>query len=142
MKKNVSLVVCTLLLVLLSCSRKPDDAGVVYEYVERDAELSEFLQDKIGGWAEEGKSCYGILALVDGQGNMVDGAVIKAKIIRFKGDSVKMRSLVDLKLREVEGCDKMGISRGQTWWETEGDIFQTEEEAQQYLGDVLGKVLE
>lgn len=140
MNKFLLHTTAVILLVALSCTRKPDDAGVVYEYVEKKAELSAELQEQIGSWAEEGTSCYGILALIDGEGVMQEGAVIHAKIIRFRGDSVKMKSLENIKLREVEGCDQMGIKKGETWWETEGDIYQTEEEAAEKLTAALEKL--
>ncbi len=140
MKQFLSLVAFSLLLVLFSCSGKNKDAGVIYEYVEEIPELSEALKEQIGSWAEEGASCYGILALVDGQGEIQEGSVIKAKLIRFNGDSVKMKSMVSVKLREVEGCDKMGISKGETWWETERDIFLTEEEAAVVLAERMDKL--
>jgi hypothetical protein len=140
MKQLLSLLTFAVLMLLFSCSGKNKDAGVDYGYVEKVPELSAELQERIGSWAEEGAACYGILALLDGEGEVQEGAVIKAKLIRFRGDSIKMKSLVDLKLREVEGCDKMGISRGETWWETEGDIYLTEEEAAVQLAAAMDKV--
>lgn len=128
-----------MLALMLSCSgnKKPD---VVYNYEEKTTELSDALRQKIGSWAEEGMDCYGILALIDNQGVIQEGSVIKARILQFNGDSVKMRSLESRKLREVEGCDQMGISRGDTWWETEGDVFRTAEEAQAKLNKALSGV--
>jgi hypothetical protein len=140
MKQFLSLVIFSLLMVLASCTGKNKDAGVIYEYIEEIPQLSEALQERIGSWAEEGAACYGILALIDGDGAIQEGSVIKAKLIRFNGDSVKMKSMVNIKLREVEGCDKMGISKGETWWETEGDIFLTEEEAAKILVDRMDKL--
>ena len=140
MKQVLSIIGFSLMLVLFSCSGKPKDADVIYNYVEEIPALSDELQERIGSWAEQGANCYGILALVDGNGVIQEGAVIKAKIIRFKGDSVKMKSLVGIQLREVEGCDKLGIAKGATWWETEGDIFLTEAEAAEQLAMALDKV--
>lgn len=138
--KNVPTIITFVVFILaVSCSGKKEPE-VVYEYQEKTYELSDELQEKIGSWAEEGMSCYGILALVDKEGVIQEGSVIKARILRFNGDSVKMRSLESKQLREVEGCDQMGISRGETWWETAGDIYRTEEEAQAQLDEALSKV--
>ena len=139
MNKIAKLIAFAALILTISCSGKKEP-DVIYEYTEKQTELSAELQEKIGDWAREGMDCYGILALVDKEGVIQEGSVIKARILRFNGDSVKMRSLESRKLREVEGCDKMGISRGETWWETAGDIYQTQEEAQAQLDDVLAKV--
>lgn len=139
MKKVSRLIAIATLLLLVSCAGKKEP-DVVYEYQEKQNELSAELQEQIGSWAEEGMSCYGILALVDKEGVIQEGSVIRARILRFNGDSVKMRSLESKQLREVEGCDKMGISRGETWWETAGDVYQTEEEAQAKLDEALSKI--
>lgn len=139
MKNVPTLIAFVAMILVVSCSGNKDPE-VVYEYQEKTYELSDELQEKIGSWAEEGMSCYGILALVDKEGVIQEGSVIKARILRFNGDSVKMRSLESKQLREVEGCDQMGISRGETWWETEGDIYRTEEEAKARLDEALSKV--
>jgi len=139
MKNVQTLIAFFAMILVVSCSGKKEPE-VVYEYQEKTYELSDELQEKIGSWAEEGMSCYGILALVDKEGVIQEGSVIRARILRFNGDSVKMRSLESKQLREVEGCDQMGISRGETWWETAGDIYRTEEEAQAQLDEALSKV--
>ncbi|MDF1572988.1 MAG: hypothetical protein P1P82_15375 [Bacteroidales bacterium] len=139
MKNLPTLIAFVAMILVVSCSGKKE-TDVVYEYQEKTYELSDELQEKIGFWAEEGMSCYGILALVDQDGVIQEGSVIKARILRFNGDSVKMRSLESKQLREVEGCDQMGISRGETWWETEGDIYRTKVEAQARLDEALSKV--
>lgn len=138
--KNVSTLFALVALILMAGCSGNKEPDVVYEYQEKNYELSDALQKQIGSWAEEGMSCYGILALVDKEGVIQEGSVIRARILRFNGDSVKMRSLESKQLREVEGCDKMGISRGDTWWETAGDIYQTEEEAQAKLDEALSKI--
>jgi len=139
MKNVQTLIAFFAMILVVSCSGKKEPE-VVYVYQEKTYELSDELQEKIGSWAEEGMSCYGILALVDKEGVIQEGSVIRARILRFNGDSVKMRSLESKQLREVEGCDQMGISRGETWWETAGDIYRTEEEAQAQLDEALSKV--
>jgi hypothetical protein len=139
MKNVQTLIAFFAMILVVSCSGKKEPE-VVYEYQEKTYELSDELQQKIGSWAEEGMSCFGILALVDKEGVIQEGSVIRARILRFNGDSVKMRSLESKQLREVEGCDQMGISRGETWWETAGDIYRTEEEAQAQLDEALSKV--
>jgi len=144
MKKTVAFISIVLIITSFGCKNENKNSSEGdYTYVEKSQKMSDALEKKIGSWAEQGSDCYGILALTDGQGMVQDGAVIKAKILMFKGDSVKMKSMVDIKLKEVEGCNKMGISKGQTWWETEGDIFRTEEEASEYLSTVLsGSIIE
>ncbi len=140
MKQLFSILFLLVTTLLISCnpssSKKPDSA---YNYKEENIVLNEKLQQRIGDWAEEGKVCYGLVVLVNPQGVYEDGAVVKARIQRIKSDSVKMKSLETINLAEVEGCSKMGISAGDTWWETEGDLFQTREDAEKYLSGILKK---
>jgi hypothetical protein len=141
MKRSVWIPLIIVIVLLSGCnpssSKKPDK---IYQYKEEEkVVLNDKLQERIGDWAEEGMVCYG-LAVLRRQGvGYVDGAVIKARILRIKSDSVKMKSLETVNLAEVEGCTKMGISAGDVWWETEGDLFQTREAAQEYLSGILKK---
>lgn len=134
MKHLFSILIFLAISVFVGCnsSNKPN-AGETYQYVEETAELSDALKQKIGDWAKEGVICYGIVALQDTDGSLVFGKPVKAKIMRIKPDSLKMKSLGNVNLSENEGCDKIGISYGDKWWETEGDIFKTKEEAEDYL---------
>ncbi len=127
--------VCTLFISCNSSSKSnPDET---YEYIEETVELNDFLKQRIGDWAEEGLICYGVVVLVDSDGTIKDGAPVKSKIVRIKSDSIKMKSLEDINLSEVSGCDKIGISRGENWWETEGDLFKTREEAEAFLLGII-----
>ncbi|MCF8380699.1 MAG: hypothetical protein K9H49_14090 [Bacteroidales bacterium] len=138
MKNVFSLLTIAVFAFLISCnSNNKANSEEIYEYVEESAELNEQLSKRVGDWIEEGLTCYGILAIIDGNGVMQEGQVIKAKVIRIKSDSIKMKSLEDINLREVEGCNKLGISNGETWWETEGDLFKTMEEAEDFLTKAL-----
>lgn len=138
MKHLFSLLTISIFALLISCnSNKKANSDEVYEYVEQSTELNEHLAARVGDWIEEGLTCYGILALVDAKGVIQEGQVIKAKVVRIKSDSIKMKSLESINLREVEGCDKLGISNGETWWEEEGDLFKTKEEAEEFLSKVL-----
>ncbi len=60
---------------------------------------------------------------------------MKAKVTTILSDSIKMKALEAVSLAEVKGCTKMGLAKGETWWETEGDLFKTREEALKWLGD-------
>ncbi len=133
--------VITLAAILLSgCNPSSSKkAGEVYEYEEESAVLNDDLQQRIGSWAEEGIICYGLVVLVNPDGGYEDGAVIQARILRIKSDSIRMKSLETINLAEVEGCTKMGISAGDKWWESEGDLFKTREEAEKYLSGILEK---
>ena len=138
MKHLISLIVIAFFILSISCnSGRKTDSDEIYNYVENTAELNDLLKERIGEWAEEGLICYGILVLIDTDGTIQEGAVIKAKILRIKSDSIKMKSLESINLREVVDCDKLGISKGETWWESEGDLFLEIGDAEEFLANAL-----
>jgi len=104
-----------------------------YEYVEKKEELTGVLKQKIGDWAKEGKICYGVVVTTDSKGKAGYGKPVKAKIIKIESSRIKMKSLEDLNLGEAKGCSKLSFSSGETWWETDGDLFKTREEAINFL---------
>ena len=137
MKHLFSILTFSVLALFISCnSSHKSNPDEIYEYVEETVELNDFLKQKIGDWAEEGVICYGIVVLIDSDGVIKGGAPVKSKILRIKSDSIKMKSLEDINLSEVSGCDKIGISRGDNWWETEGDLYKTREEAMAFFSKI------
>ncbi len=134
MKHLFSILAISVFIFFISCNSNPkSNPDEIYEYIEETVELNDSLKQRIGDWAEEGVICYGIIVLLDSDGTIKNGAPVKSMILRIKSDSIKMKSLEDINLSEVSGCEKLGISRGTTWWETEGDLFKNREEAEAFL---------
>ena len=79
--------------------------------------------------------CYGCVVALDENKNPIEGKPVKVKIIQIRSDALELKSLqnVSVGIGETHGCTKMGISKGEKWWETEGDIFKTKEEAESFL---------
>ncbi len=137
MKKLISVVILLFAFSLSGCNSKgKSDKEVTYEYQEVDVDLNAELKARIGSWAKQGIECYGVLVALDGDGLPRVGMPIKAKIVRIKKDQIKMKSLANVNFGPQQGCTKMGISSGETWWETEGDLFQTKEEAEAFLNQL------
>lgn len=133
-KKWISIFVLLLVIAINGCnSGGKSDKETIYEYSEPNIELNAALKAKIGDWAEKGVECYGIILAVDSNGLPEMGLPIKAKIIRIKENKLKMKALEKVNLGPKEGCSKMGIAYGETWWETDGDFFQTKEKAEKFL---------
>jgi hypothetical protein len=82
---------------------------------------------------KEGITCYGVVVGIDKDGKPLYGKPVKAKVVNIKGNEVKMKALESVSLAEVKGCTKMGIKKNETWIEKEADLFQTEEEAINFL---------
>lgn len=134
MKRTAFIIILISGALMMSCrSGKKSDEIKNYTYQEPSKKLNARLQEKLGGWLEEGIVCYGLVVSVDGNGKIVKGLPVKAKVVTVMSDSLKMKALEKVSLAEIKGCTKMGLSKGETWWEKEGDLFKTQEEAVSYL---------
>jgi len=100
---------------------------------EVDVKLNDALQKRIGTWAKDGAECYGLVLLIRKNKSIEHGKSVKTVIIRIKSDSLKVKVLEDVSLAKTKECSKLGMSVGDTWWEKEGDLFQTRLEADNFL---------
>ncbi len=139
MKNLILFLVLSASIVTFSCNNirdtKIEADEAVLETVnskQEDAELNAVLESKVGDWVEKGIECYGIVISTFTDGRTV-GKSVKCKVMIVKSDKIKMKAIESVSLMEAIGCDQLGLSYGETWWETEGDIFRTREEADQYL---------
>ena len=134
MKKHLSLIAVLALLLATACnSNKKSSEVASYTYEEEKVELNDKLTTKVGDWIEKDVVCYGIVVSVDEKGTPMFGKPVKAKVIAINNNEIKMKSLENVSLMEVQGCSKMGLSKGETWLEADGDLFKTKEEALAYL---------
>lgn len=132
MKQNSLLLLALIISLLIGCNTSPKKStGNVAQDTEEAEKLNDTLQAKIGSWAKEGAECYGIIVLVNAQKKVEFGRSAKTTIVRIKRDSIKVKALEDVNMGKIEGC--MGITVGYTWWEKEGDLFATRDEANNYL---------
>jgi len=134
MKYSVLCCLLTALLFFSGCrSGKKSEEIKNYAYQEPSTKMNSVLEDKVGGWISEGTVCYGLVVGIDSEGKVAKGLPVKAKVVTNASDSLKMKALENVSLAEVKGCSKMGISKGEPWWEKDGDLFKTLEEATAYL---------
>lgn len=128
------------ILSLFACnSSKKSKQIEQYDYTEEKVELSDHLKSRIGDWIEEGVICYGLVVMSDMDGIIRAAKPIKAKVIFLYNDKIKMKALEDVSVAPKEGCNKMGISKGETWMEKRGDLFKTEEEAISFAKTMINK---
>lgn len=135
--KNVikSVLVIIPVFMLASCNTrevKPDAEVIASINQDKEVILNENLDTKVGAWVDEGVECYGIIISIFSDGKTV-GKPVKAKVMSVKPDKIKMKAVESVSIMEGVGCDKLGLNYGETWWETEGDIFRTKEDAVEYL---------
>ena len=118
------------LIFLFGCnSQKKSNEVASYQYEEEKVEMSAELRSKTPEWVVEGKICYGLVVQIDKKKNPLKGKVIKAKVIQIQENAIKMKALESVSLVEIEGCTKMGLNKGDTWDEDEGDFYLTKEDA-------------
>ena len=130
MKNHFSKLLILTLVILFSCnSQKKSKEVASYEYEEEKVEMSAELKSKVPDWVVEGKICYGLIVQIDKDKNPIKGKPIKAKVIQIQKDAIKMKALESVSLVEIEECTKMGLNRGDTWDEKDGDFYLTKEEA-------------
>ncbi|MCG6186766.1 hypothetical protein [Maribellus maritimus] len=136
MKNLISILTLVSIVVFSACnSKNKSDEIANYAYEEKTAELNKELQNKVGDWIEKGSVCYGLVVAIDGSGTPKHGKPVKAKVVRISDDEIKMKALEKINIGPKEGCSEMGISRGETWMEKDGELFQTKDEAVTYLKD-------
>lgn len=102
--------------------------------ITSDAKLNPDLDAKLGSWLKKDVECYGIVVGYFADGSTL-GKSVKCRVVAIKPDKIKMKTIESVSLLPGEGCDKMGLAYGDTWWEEEGDIFRTREEAETYIRD-------
>jgi len=131
MKYLITLVSFALALSITSCNNtsKKSEEIASYAYKEEKVEMNSELKAAIPSWVKEGTVCYGLVVQVDEKHNPVKGKPVKAKVVQIGKDAIKMKALETVSLVEVEGCSKMGVSKGETWDENEGDLYLTLDEA-------------
>ncbi len=134
MKKWISVIALLVAITISGCnSGNKSEKTATYDYKEPNVEMSAALKAKIGDWAKKGIECYGVVVAVDKNGIPQHGLPVKAKIIRIKKDEIKMKAMESVNIGPKEGCNQMGMSYGETWWEKDGDLFQTKEKAEAFL---------
>jgi hypothetical protein len=124
-----------LLFILSGCgnSPKPKPVEVITIPEEEDGKLNDALHKRIGQWAKEGTECYGLVVVTNSKKIIQYGKSVKSVILRIKSDSVKVKVLEDITLVPKKDCKQIGVTVGYTFWESDGDLFQTREEADNFL---------
>jgi hypothetical protein len=137
MKKSFySFVVIISLILMTSCGNSNEGEGVrasdASQKISGDVNLNSDLQSKVGAWLKKDVECYGIVVGYFADGSTL-GKSVRCKVVAIKPDKIKMKTIESVSLLPGEGCDKMGLAYGDTWWEEDGDIFLTREEAEAFL---------
>jgi hypothetical protein len=126
----LNFVAFVLLANLLGCGQA-DKTKILeqYKYEEAGIVSDEINQKQAKAWVKEGITCYGIVVVFDNNKIPIRVKEVRAKVIGIQSDKVRMRSLENIKMAPVKGCNKFSISAGEDWDEVDDELFQTKEEA-------------
>lgn len=135
MKHLILIIAGVLLLLNISGCGQSDKLKILeqYKYDESKSITNEIIPQKLGSWIKEGISCYGIVIVHDESGYPLRMKEVNAKVISIEPDKIKMKSLENIDLSPVVGCNKFTLREGEDWDEIEGDLFQTKEEAIKFI---------
>ena len=134
MKTIKPIIILIIIVSFLGCGNKKKSSEVAgYTYTEKSAPDAPSALKIAGDWVKEDAECYGLLVAVDKEGRQIHGKPIKAKVVKISVNEIKMKALESVSLAEVKGCTKMGLSKGDTWEEKEGDLFPTKDDAIAFL---------
>ena len=135
-KSNYLFVVLISLILTASCGSSTEGDGVRASDTSRtisgSVSLNQDLHAKVGSWLKKDVECYGIIVGYFADGSTL-GKSVKCRVVAVKSDKIKMKTIESVSLLPGEGCDKMGLAYGDTWWEEDGDIFRTREEAEDFI---------
>lgn len=128
----------TLLLILslfslVACNKQKKSEEIASYSYSADVKLAPKLYNRVGTWIEEGIDCYGIIIMYTEDGEVVSAKPVKAKTLVITEKAIKMKALETVTLAPKHGCSKLGLDKDDTWWENEGDLFRTKEEAEAYI---------
>lgn len=122
----------TFLFVAGCHSGKKSDEVARYVYDEKSG-VNHEMNKKIGEWLAVDAVCYGLVVNVNKEGTAKFGKSVKAKVVELTKDGVKMKALETVRLMETKENNVIGITKGQIWLETDGELFLTKEKADAYL---------
>ena len=137
--RNLLRIIAVILMFSACQSKNRSKEIASYEYEKATVELNNMLKEKVGEWIEKNKTCYGIVVMSNTDGKIVNAKPVKAKVVFIQSDKIKMKALEEVSLAPKEGCSKMGLSKGETWWEEEGDLFLNREDAVGYIKALIAK---
>ena len=124
------------MILITSCVNRNEGGRVrasdTTQEIKAGGTLNEELQAKVGSWLKKDVECYGIVVGYFADGSTL-GKSVKCRVVAIKSDKIKMKTIESVSLLPGEGCDKMGLAYGDTWWEEDGDIFRTREEAEAFI---------
>ncbi len=135
MKLLISIIAGILLLLNMAGCGRSDKSKILeqYKYDDSKSVSKGIIEQKLGTWVKEGVTCYGIVIVNSENGLPIRIKEVNAKVISIQSDKIRMKSLEDIVMAPVKGCTKFSITKGEDWDETEGDLFQTKEEAIKFI---------
>lgn len=123
-----------LIIVIFGCRNRPRiESPLVpanYFVLEEVTSLPDSVKNKFPDWVEPGVKCFGIVSLIDSLGEFdTFGFAVPCQVMSYHVNGVRCKVIRNVYPYESYGCQVIGIRKGETWMETDGDLFQTEKDA-------------
>ena len=125
------------LIALVSCHNRHNSEEIASYSYSAEVKLSKVLFDRIGNWVAQDQECYSFIAMYNDDDELIFAKPVKAKVLVITEKAIKMKALETVTLAPKHDCMKLGIEKGDTWWENDGDLFRTQEEALAYINALL-----
>lgn len=124
-----------LFLLVFGCG-KTDKSKILAQYAYQDSVVVHQQIQTVSGsgdWIKKGIVCYGIAVVSNNHLQPIKVREVRAMVVDFVPNGVKMSSLETLFQTEKEACSQYLIIEGEEWTEREGELFKTKEEAIKYV---------
>jgi hypothetical protein len=126
--RNIILLI--VLIQLVSCGSNNDPGQSVSETSPVVLGVTANSQPK--EWMKPGAECYGIVAYFKDE-KFVEATTVKSQIIEISVRGIKCKALESVKVFGHYGCEKIGIKTNDIWYDLPNDLFQTREEALDFI---------
>lgn len=135
MGKKIFRVVMLIATLITGCnSEKKSEEIANYKYNEGSSGAVSARAMQLGDFVKKDSVCYGLILVTKGKDQApIYGKTVKAKVVDFNKDGIKMKSLENITFYPYKDCLYFQLAKGQTWIENENELFRTREEAIEYL---------
>ncbi len=124
-------------IALVACNNKNKSNEIANYTYSDEVKFNKLLEERVGDWITQGIDCYGILVMTNSDDVIVSARPVSVKAMHLSADAIKVKANERVSLAPKEGCNVMGLEKGDTWWEKEGDLFKTYDEAVVYCKDLI-----
>lgn len=118
-------------ILLLGCSSQDQSPTIIDEtlfFLNENQQLKDEIKVKFPTWIKNDLECYSFVKIKNDKGNL-SAYPIHCKILAVLRGGVKCRILETTSYFAEIKCKKYDVKSGFVWYEKEGELFKTKQEA-------------